>query len=436
MPGPRRAPRPPVLQILHTLLLLRHAPHQAFLDLRERYGDLVRIPGPPGPPVFLVSHPRFVKHVLVDQYRRYQKSSHLRRIREEGFGNGLVNSEGELWQRQRRTLQAPFHGPAIERFANGIEVETDATQRRWQEAAARGQPLDIEAEMLDLFTRITERSLFGQPLGDVVGSARRAFLRAARTPPFLSDLPGPARWDLSRKTALLRRTVAEVIRLHRPEQSEAILGELALIRDPLTGLAMSENQLVDEMVTLLYTALETSAMSLTWFWYVISRDRRTEEAIRREQTHLPNHQEPHRDLLGAALSEVLRLYPPSWAIGRVAVDPDEIDGCEIPAGSRLILSQYVVHRHPDFWPHPEEFRPERFLSKAAGRVSEFSYFPFGAGSRVCLGRELALMETRNVAARLLERFRLHPTSQDPVGVEATVTLKPRTRLRMIVEALP
>jgi cytochrome P450 len=343
-----------------------------------------------------------------------------------------VNSEGELWQRQRRTLHSHFHGSAIEPFVRVMDLETETTVLRWREAAG-ARPIDLETEMLDLLTRITSRGLFGLPLGDVVAKARLAFLRAARTSPLLGGLPSPAQWELSRQSRRLRRLVEDIIRDPPPEASGSLLPILAHARDPHTGAVMSERQLADELVTLLYTGLETSALTLTWFWYLLARNVDVEEEIRREAEVARAAGNLVPEILDASLHEVLRLYPPSWAIGREAIVPDEIEGFEVPAGSKLILSQYVVHRHPEFWTDPEEFRPERFRFGPPDTSREISYFPFGAGPRVCLGRELAEREAGRVAGRLLTEFHLRAISTDPAGIEPTVTLKPLRRIKMWVE---
>ncbi|HEX9680531.1 MAG TPA: cytochrome P450 [Anaerolineales bacterium] len=442
-PSRQAAPGPRVGRLIRDLPRIAREPHRWLLDLRNEYGDVVRLPFGARSSAYLISHPRDIHRILTHRWKNYPKAPLFRRLSQLGFGRGLVNSEGDLWQTQRRTLQPFFHGAELERFGQALESETARTIDRWNQAGDLRCPLDLESEMLDLLMRITSRALFGRGLGDLVRPARQAFLAAARDSLWAGRLPTPAWIKVRRTHAQLRARMHEVLAdvAAATTQPAPMLHALRHTREPRSGLPMSEDQLLDEMVTLLFTGVETSALTLTWLWYLMERHPEEQTRARRELENRVGHAPPTwngaegLDFLEAMIHEALRLYPPSWANGRQAKAADELGGYYIPAGSRVILSQYVVHRHPDYWPDPESFRPSRFLHQGRFRLEPFSYFPFGAGPRHCLGQELAEVEIRLTMAILLPRFRLRFVSSDPVPIDPMVTLRPRRPIKVVPEAV-
>ena len=209
-------------------------------------------------------------------------------------------------------------------------------------------------------------------------------------------------------------------------------------RDEQTGEGMSDKQLRDEVVTLFLAGHETTANALTWAWYLLSQHAAAEARLHEElAVSLGGRTPVAADLprlpyTRMVLAEAMRLYPPAWVIGRRAVAPYPVRGTTLPARTVVLLSPYVVHRDPRWWPEPDAFRPERWAGEAPSRP-KFAYFPFGAGTRVCIGEQFAWMEGTLVLATIAQRWRLRLVPGHPVAPQAIITLRPRHGMRMVVE---
>lgn len=436
-PGPRyRTP-------LAFLCDFRRDPIRFLYDAFRGYGDLVRFrfaPGEWGPFCsYLVCRPEHVKHVLLDNYKNYWKGIAVGRLKIV-TGEGLFLSEGEFWRRQRRLAQPAFHHQRIEGFANLMTDSIAAMLERWRPVAARGEPIDMAAEMTPLTMSIVGRAMVGRDFFAESDELVRAGHVANQ---FMNDrltqyLPTPL-WVPTRKNrafrralgltkALICRTIEE--RRRAPCAGNDLLGMFLAARDPETGESMSDRQLRDELFTILGAGQETTAVLLSWSWWLLARHPEVEARLRHEVETVLDGRVPTAEDAPAlpytrmVLQEALRLYPPVWAIPRQAIADDEIGGYRIRAGAPVTLSPYLTHRHPEVWCDPDTFNPENFTPEAVEGRPRFSYFPFGGGPRICIGLEFALLEAQLTLAMVCQRYRFRPVPGGSVEPSVRITLRP------------
>ena len=332
-------------------------------------------------PVYIVAHPEGIKHVLQENHRNYTKSQDyviLARL----LGQGLVTSEGSLWLKQRRLMQPMFHREKIAAFGTMMTDCTLDMLDRWSGAAGRHEPVDMTSEMMRLTLEIVGRALFTMDLtsqADTIG--REITIANERFGQFdigmvLPWLPTPKNFRFRRAVDELRRIVLDMIANRRGEDRDYgdLLSMLLEARDEETGEKMSDQQLRDEVLTLILAGHETTTNALSCTWYLLSQHPEVERKLHAELAEVLGGRAPEMaDLVnlnytGMVIDEAMRIYPPVWAIGRAAIEDDEVMGYRIPRGSNVMLSQWMTHRHPKFWADPERFEPERFsVERAVGR---------------------------------------------------------------------
>jgi cytochrome P450 len=221
---------------------------------------------------------------------------------------------------------------------------------------------------------------------------------------------------------------------------EDLLGMLLNARDEESGLPMTDLQVRDEVLTMLIAGHETVASALTWTWYLLAGQADARESLRNEVTRVVGSRLPVSadlpDLVftGQIFSEALRLYPPAWVISRKAIEADDLLGYSVPVGALMIISPYVIHRLPNFWEDPESFRPARFSRDNEAKQNRFSYLPFGAGPRLCIGSNFATIEALLIMTMITQRFWLEQVSPAKVRMDALVTLRPRDGMPMLLHA--
>jgi cytochrome P450 len=439
LPVPGPTPR----ELLPRLRHLQQDPLGFLLELTREYGPFAQIPVP-GLRVFNIARPEAIKHVLQDKAQNYSKRTlqftHLALV----TGQGLLSSDGEFWLRQRRMAQPAFHRHRIAGFGAAM---TDAALRmleRWR--AKEGQALDIDHEMMEMTLEIVGLTLFSS---DFSASARRmveATLTALDFVMHKAQNPfGPPTWlptarnrRFKRALKLLDQAVYRLIeeRQARGQPHDDLLSMLLEARDE-EGSPMSLRQLRDEVITLIIAGHETVASALTWTWHLLARHPEAEARLHAELERVLAGRTPTVDDLPelpytrAVFEEALRLYPPAWLITRRAIGPDSIGPYEIPKGSLLVLSPYIVHRQAEVWSEAERFRPERFLEGSPGR---YAYIPFGGGPRLCIGNAFALVEGQLILATVAQHYRLRHADPKPVEAAPLVTIRPRGGLWMRLEA--
>lgn len=439
-------PGPPSHPILGNLREIRRDTLGFLLSAARQYGDIFsfRFMFFPG---LLANHPDHIRHVLQDNHRAYSKQHFDYAILRPVLGEGLLTSDGEYWLRQRRLIQPAFHRQRIAFFGEQMVQETEKMLRRWESQYQEGQVVDIAEEMMRLTLTIVGRALFSVELSAQAGTVGPAFttINAQVSDLFRSVLPTTLKFRLPGfRHALgeLNQTVQAIIDQRRLELARSgnagddLLAMLIQARAEGSNDQMTDQQLRDEVVTLLLAGHETTANALTWTWYLLSEHPPAFERLRYELESVLSRRSPCLDDLPQlkytrmVVNEGLRLYPPAWVISRRAEQDDEIGGYPIPKGTVVSLSPYTMHRHPGFWDAPETFEPERFSPECSEGRPQYAYFPFGGGPRLCIGRDFALQEAVLILATVAQRYRLELAPGHPVEPEPLITLRPKHGMRM------
>jgi len=417
-----------------------------FLEKMARgYGDVVYIPlGRQH--IYCVSHPEAVRDVLVTHQNKFKKSRMLERARVL-LGDGLLTSEGGHHRRQRRLVQPAFHRDRLAGYGAVMVDRAALVRDQWQS----GQSFDVLQEMMRLTLAIVAQTLFSTEVdseADEIGTALTEVFSLFEIilMPFseiLEKLPLPAVRRFKRARKRLDETIYRLIAERRASGVDAgdLLSMLLMARieeDEEGSGGMSDEQVRDEALTLFLAGHETTADALTWAWYLLSQNPEAEAAFHAELDRvlagrLPSFDDlPQLRYTEAVFAEALRLYPPAWGIGRRALEDYQVGDFAIPARSVVLLSPYVVHRDPRWFPEPLAFRPERWLAEDSARP-KFAYFPFGGGARVCIGERFAWMEGTLLLAVIGQRWRLRLEAGHRVETHARITLRPKFGLRMITE---
>lgn len=425
----------------HALAFERDKP--AFLrDCQLRHGDCVRLEI--GGPTWLLNDPADVKHVLVDQSTRYEKTPKLTSARGRALsGSGLHTATGLDHLFLRRMVQPLFHRRVVEGHTRLLREVTDRHVAGWR----AGQVIDLWEEMLRLSQQVMLRALFGEAFVDEGGrfadavTIRRRYIEYF----FTSNIPGAEHWPLPivhRYRAARRHMVAVIdgqIALRRRGETSGDDWLSMLVRaEGRDGTRLTDTQVRDEAVTLTSTGYETVAAALTWAGHLLSHHQDAQARVRAEvQAAEPAADAPALPLTTRVLDESLRLYPPTWLYVRVAVAADTLPGgAAVRAGDKIYLSPYTMHRHASWYAHPDRFDPEHFSDDAVRGRPRFAFYPFGGGARQCIGEPFARRESLTVLAALLRRFRLEPVGPESVALRPSIVLEPRGGLRVRLQDHP
>jgi cytochrome P450 len=408
-----------------------------FLGLREEYGDVVHL-NFGARHMILATHPNDVKYILQENNRNYAKGyDQVKPV----LGNGLVSSEGEFWRRQRRLIQPTFHRRKIEGFARVMVDSTEEMLGEWDRYARSGAPLDIAAEILRLTQQIIARTMFSTDVGEQTDNLCQAFdvtleymnERMFNPLPFIDRMPTPTNLKFKRWLKVLDEMMYSLIENRRKSLSppEDLLTMLLEAKDEGTGEGMTDKQIRDEVVTIFFAGHETTASTLAWTWVLLGRHPKIAEGLYQEVTEVLGDNRPtiadtkRLPYTNQIIAEALRIYPPAWMFARQSIAPDELGGFHIPAGTMIMLSPYITHRHPDFWETPEVFDPDRFAPEREGKRHRMAYFPFGGGPRLCIGKDFALVEATLILAMMAQKFHLTPLLDREVTPQPIATLRPR-----------
>lgn len=436
-PGPRR--RIP----LAGLLAYRRGPLPFFQTLARQYGDIsyFRLGGQDA--VFL-NHPDFIKDVLVTNSQNFMKGLALQRAKRL-LGEGLLTSEGDFHRRQRRLAQPAFHRARVASYAASMIDYAAITRERWSDGAT----MDISEEMMRLTLAIVGKTLFDADVesdAPEVGEAMSVVmdLFSTITIPFfelLQKLPLPQlrRFDTAR--AKLDTIIFRMIEERRRSGKDRgdLLSMLLLAQDDEgDGGRMTDAQLRDEVMTIFLAGHETTANALTWTWYLLSQNPDVEVKLHAELDEVLSERLPTVEDVGRlrytemVLSESMRLYPPAWALGRMAINDFDIGGYHVPKRSLVLMSQYVMHRDARYFPDPLRFDPTRWTPEARESRPQFSYFPFGGGSRRCIGEGFAWMEEILLLATLAQQWQMRLAPNHVIALRPVITLRPKHGMRMTV----
>ena len=413
-----------------------------FQHLAREYGEIAHYKIGWNHIVFL-NHPDYIREVLVVQNDNFIKERTVRRTKML-LGEGLITAEGAQHRLQRQVAQPAFHRQRIPEYASTMVEEAVRTRDGWRE----GEQRDIAIDMMHLTLNVVAKTLFATELGDEVKELADAINRIMGLYNFLVMLPA-AEWLVHMRppglAAFVRArkridaVVYRMIEAHRRQSCDGrSLLDLMLTASPDQSSA-SEQSLRDQVITIFLAGYETVANALSWTWYLLSQnpdcERRLHQEIDRElQGRLPTFDDvPRLRYVEMVLAESMRLYPPAWAMGRYALKDFRLGEFWLPAKTTVLMSQFVTHRDPRFFPDPLRFDPERFTPEEKARRTKFSYFPFGAGFRQCIGESFAWMEGVLLLATIAQQWKFRLISGHRVEPEPLITLRPKYGMRMTVE---
>ncbi|MBI2797396.1 MAG: cytochrome P450 [Gemmatimonadetes bacterium] len=392
----------------------------------------------------LVNHPDLIRDVLVTHQKLFHKGRGLERTRIL-LGNGLLTSEGDFHLRQRRLASPAFHRQRIATCAGTMTGYAERHARQWR----AGETRDVAADMMRLTLAIAGKALFDADVEGEAAEIGRALTAAFESfnlsmlpgGQFLSRLPIPAARRFRRARERLDATIYRMIADRRA--SGADRGDLLSMLMAATdtegdGSGMTDEQLRDECLTIFLAGHETTANALTWTWYLLGEHPEAESKMHAEIDALGGRVPTLDDLprlsyTRMVMAEAMRLYPPAYVLGRRAQVPYEVGGFTLPARTVVFASQFLAHRDPRWWPAPERFRPERFAPEESESRPKFAYFPFGAGTRVCIGEQFAWMEGVLTLATIGREWRLRLDPSQVVALQPIVTLRPKFGMRMRCE---
>lgn len=447
--GARRPPGPRTLSPLTNTAALQRDSIRFALDIWQRYGDVVHFRFLFWP-AYVFYHPDQVKRVLQENHRNYSKNFPMMKAAQEIFGNGLFTNDGASWLHQRRLMQPSFHHKRLASFGRLMSEAAAAMLERWQSSNPGDAPLDISQEMMHLTLRIAGLAIFAHDLTNEVDRIGSTFTTLDPLISRYTSFPFPPLWvptprnrrllaGLNTLNTVIYALIAERRKQLADTDAPDLLSMLLAARDEETGLGMSDQQLRDEVLTLLLGGHETTAMVLTWTWYLLSQYPEVQRRLHAELDSVLSGQLPAIEHLDAlpytrmVIQEAMRLYPPVFGFTRFAIAPDEIGGYTVPAKSIIFLSAYCTHRHPACWEEPEVFDPERFTPERSTDRPRFAYFPFGGGPRQCIGNSFAMMEAQLVLATIAQRYSLRLVPGHPVVPQVLLTMRPRYGLPMTLQ---
>jgi cytochrome P450 len=413
-----------------------------FTGIVREYGDVV------GLRVFnfrilLINHPDDIEDVLVNHPRKFIKGRVLQ-ANKRVFGKGLLTSEGDFWLRQRRLAQPAFHRARIAGYGSTMVEYTERLLDEWQD----GEERDIHKEMMRLTLQIVGKTLFDADVehdAQDVGKSLELLLEIGadfRRTLFVPQwLPTPTNLRKERAIRLIEKVLYRIIAEKRASGRDAgdLLSMLLAAQDE-DGSRMTDQQLRDEAITLFLAGHETTANTLSWTWWLLAQNPAVEAKLHAElRTVLGGRAPTLEDLpkliyTNHVITESMRLYPPAWGTARTAIEDHEIAGYAVPKGSGVSFAQWTVHRDVRWYDAPEEFRPERWEGDLLKRIPKFAYFPFGGGPRQCIGNSFALMESALTLATIAQRYRFRLVEGHPVVPLASITLRPRHGIRVVLES--
>ena len=420
----------------------------ALLKLNERYGGVIPLSVGNQRIVFL-SEPEHFKRVLVtkvDDYIKYFDG--LKPI----FGKSMITHDGALWQKIRMPQQAAFHPDMFAEYVPYFLAAIRAKMDAWGQLAKSGETVEMVQQTWTLAADMICKALFDRDMPfnpHVVFNCVKTYTDVGNHRLVRAKMVSGEDFEITEESTAKAMAVwaavpPSVMAADPREDRERTLLKMieAAVADPAIP-EFDQAQAIDELKQYLWAGTETTALTLAWSLYETSRNPAIAERIRQEGDSVYGNQgrEPttadYSSLAytRAVIQETMRLYPPIWALMRVAAKPDVIDGKNIKPGDRIVLFAYGTHHSPKYWDEPEEFRPERFMGDAAKKRKPYTYIPFGGGKRSCIGGAMSQVENTLALSMLLRRFRPEYVGDDPAGINATVTLTPKGGLPFKIREL-
>jgi cytochrome P450 len=403
--------------------------------------------------VVLLNDPADIREVLIDKAASFGKDRTQKRMKIL-LGEGLITSDGETHKRARHIAAPAFHRQRIQRYGEQIVALSGALSTQWE----AGTVVDVSAAMMRLALQITARTLFDTEvtpeihvINDQVNVIMDLYnyLVAMPRAELLLNSPLPQMRRFRRAKATLDAAVDSMIRAHRSEARTGEVSSLAQRGDLLSmlllsrdeegdGLKLNNEELRDQVLTLFLAGFETVANALAWTWLLLGQNPLAESRLHDELDavlagRVPTNEDiPRLEYTAMVLSESMRLYPPAWAMGREVLEDVAIGPYRLRKGTMVFFSQYIVHRDPRWFPHPERFMPERFTMEAKAARPRFAYFPFGGGGRQCIGESFAWMEAILTLATIAQRWRLALVPGQTIEPQPKITLRPKDGIRVVL----
>jgi cytochrome P450 len=399
--------------------------------------------------IVFVNDPEWINEILINQAGSFVKERTLRRMKIL-LGEGLITSDDPIHMRQRRIAAPAFHRQRIAGYAGQMVANAVTLRDSWSD----GEELDISAAMMRLSLQIIARTLFDQEVtpevlsvADEVNTIMGLYNFLVAFPKLESVLHWPIpgvmqfRRSRARLDAIVQRMIADRRALTRDEleRRNDLMSMLIAAQDE-DASRMTDEQVRDEAMTIFLAGYETVANSLAWTWYLLSQNPGARERMVREVDEVLGGRAatledlPNLRYTEMVFAESMRLYPPAWAMGRAATRAVQLGEYRLPPGTHIFFSQYVIHRSPEYWAEPLEFRPERHTPEAKAARPRFVYFPFGGGRRQCIGESFAWMEGVLALATIAQRWRMEFVPRFPVVPQAKITLRPKFPLMVKLHA--
>ena len=440
-PGP--PPARNIFQVMRLMGQLNQDSLGTFAEWSRAYGDIFAIKIM-NMQQWVVTHPEHIHQILVTDADKFIKDAGYkdeRRGLARFLGNGLLNSDGEFWKRQRRLVAPALHTRRIEAYAETMVDYTVKMLDTWQDATQ----VDISHEMSGLTMQIVAKTLFNADVSediDTVYKTMAVIQKASGDMTVLPEwVPTPIKFKSRQAVSDLDRIVYGLIRERRASGDDKgdLLSMLLLAQDD-EGNGMSDKQARDEAVTLFLAGHETTANSLNWTWYQLAQHPEVEAKLHAELDSVLGGRPPtlddlkHLPYTEMVMKESMRLYPPAWSFSREAVVDVPLGDYVIPKGTVVAIINYLTHRDPRWWDQPEAFLPERFSPEHEKDVRKYAYVPFGGGPRICIGNSFAMMEARLLLATIASRYRLTLQPGQKVETQPLITLNPKNGLPMTLYA--
>jgi len=417
-----------------------------FLEhMAKQYGDISYFKYL-GRKCYVINRPDLIRDVLVTHNSNFLKARALERTKIL-LGNGILTSEKDFHLRHRRMIQPVFHKERIASFAQSMTEYANRHSCNWKD----GKVIDMHKEMMNLTLAIVAKTLFNTDVeseADVVGESFTELMNQfpGLLMPYselLDNMPLPSVIRFNKAKKKLDNLIFNMI----GERRESSMGSFDLLsmlietRDEESkGEVMSDQQVRDEAMTLLLAGHETTAVALTWTWYLLSQNPSVENKLHSELREVLNNRLPefsdyeNLTYTRMILTESMRIFPPVWAITRRVINHYKIDNYLVPSDSTIFMSQYVIQNDPRFFPEPGIFNPERWTHENVKEREKFTYFPFGGGPRLCIGEPFAWLEVVMVLATLASRWKARLVPKHKVELLPLITLRPKYGMKMILES--
>lgn len=398
------------------------ASFQLIGQLFEEFGDIVCLQNThTEQPYILVNHPNYIKQVFVTEHRNFQKGTGFDRVKIL-LGNGLIVSDGNFWARQKRMIQPMFHKSVLSKVYEVMRQCNVNLLEKWKCAASENQPINVTKDTCYLALEIILRALFSEDYDEMSYKGVNPFFVLAEYT--ARDL------DLVVKFHGLGKYVKQCMRdrIENNRYPDDFLSMLILSEDKVTHQRMTEKEVLDEVMTLIVAAHETTAATINWIWYFLSEHKNIINNVLDEIEQLDDDP-PSFEMLDALpyirqiIDEALRLYPPGWLLSRKVIRETEVGDYIVAPDTNVFISPYYIHRHSDFWVKPNEFDPERFSAANVKNINRYTYFPFSLGQRRCPGEIFALIEMQMHIAYVCKHLQLQYIDDKPIVLEPLINLR-------------